>query len=85
VHINGLPQQRDRLISPTLLKPQKTKQAKQIRVVGKSGQQFQIRGFGIVKPAGSVEFKRVPEVSAPCRFHGTSPSLDTLDVDVRHD
>ncbi len=85
MRIDSLSQQRHSLIPPPPLKPQKTKQAKQIRVVGRGGQQLQIRGFGIVKPAGAMEFKRLPEVSAPCRFHGTSPSLDTLNVDVRYD
>ena len=84
MRIDRLPQQRHSLFPPPLLKPQKPKEAKQIRVAGRGGQQLQICGFSIVKPAGTVEFKRLPEVSALCHFHGTS-MLDTLNVDVRHD
>ncbi len=75
MRIDSLPKQRHSLIPPPLLKPQKPKEAKQIRVVGRGGQQLQICGFSIVEPAGAVEFKRLPEVSASCHFHGTSHRL----------
>jgi hypothetical protein len=72
MRLDSLPQQHHSLIPPPPLKPQKTKQAKQIRLVGRRGQQFQIRGFCAVEPASTVEVKRLPKVFTPYHFHSTS-------------
>ena len=75
MRIDGLPQQQDSLIPPSLLKPQKPKKAKQVRVVGRSRQQLQIRSLGIVEPAGAMEFKRLPEAPLPVAFMAPPRSL----------